>query len=1193
MGKMAVPAAPVAAQANELLFNLALQRLERSRPTVPDLRLWVPLPEVIRDLQENDLPAVEVLGLACAAYAGRPALGERDQALDTGPAGRILRPLPAFRNVSYGELWQRVTHLAGGLARDGRTALRPGEVVGVYGFGSIDFAVADLACLYAGLVSAVLQTTMGGEELRHLVNEASYACIICGLEYWPVVREVLPACPTVRCVALMDVRAEADAEAAALAQAQSPRPLLTLAELAAEGAAGSPMAPVLPARDEDPLATLMYTSGSTGFPKGAMLTQSLWRSHLNLYSLHQLAQFPQIGVSFHPLNHVLGRHSLLRTMMLGGISRFTLKSDLSTLFEDLRLARPTFLYLVPRVAEMIYQAFRADLQRRRDAGAATAEARDQAYDAMRTTLLGERLTAALIGSAPTAPEILEFLTSCFAVPVFEGYGSTEAGVVTLDGCICRPPVTDYKLADAPELGYRLDDQPYPRGELLVKTLQCVPGYHRNPAASEALYDADGFMRTGDIVEQRAPDQVTWVDRRNNVVKLAQGEYVTLWRLESTFSAGSPCLDQIRLYANSARSHLLAVVVPLWPAVRERLGVPDAVDPDPAALKQLLRAELNRVASAARLRAFEVPRDFLVEPERWTRENGLLTGLGKPARPRLKRRYGERLEALYAQLEAQREQQLAAVARPGGPATVAEQVRQAVAAVLGLPEPDLAVESLAAGSFRDLGGDSLGALTLAHLLEDLCRVPVPVAAVLNPAGTLAALARDIEARQGRSAEVLPGFREVHGAAPRRIHRDQLELEAFLRPADLDRASVAAARSLPDQVRTVLLTGANGFLGHILALEWLERMAGAGRKIICLVRAADDDAAAARMAAAFGGPDPELGRRFQARAGEGLEVLAGDLAQPGLGLAPERWERLAREVDLIVHPGALVNHMFSYEQLFPPNVAGTAQLVRLALDGRRKRIDFVSTVGVLAGALGPGPVPERAGVDALSPDWPVSGGYAHGYATSKWAGEVLLHEAHRRFGLPARVFRCGMILPHRSHRCQVNLPDLLTRLLASVVRTGLAPRSFYRDADAARAHFDGLPVDFIAAAAAALSSADQDDYATYQVSNAHWTDGVSLDTFMDWVASAGHPLRRIADHGEWLRAFESGLRALPPEQRQHSSLPILQQWAQPLTAWERERIDTAQFTREVRSRRPRGEADVPHLDEAFLHRYLADLGTLGII
>ena len=88
----------------------------------------------------------------------------------------------------------------------------------------------------------------------------------------------------------------------------------------------------------------------------------------------------------------------------------------------------------------------------------------------------------------------------------------------------RPPVIDYKLVDVPELGYFLTDQPHPRGELLVKTESLIPGYFKRPDVTAAMLDDDGYYKTGDVMAEIGPDQLVYVDRRSNVLKLSQGEW---------------------------------------------------------------------------------------------------------------------------------------------------------------------------------------------------------------------------------------------------------------------------------------------------------------------------------------------------------------------------------------------------------------------------------------------------------------------------------------------------------------------------------------------------------------------------------------------------------------------------------------------------------------------------------------------
>ena len=114
-----------------------------------------------------------------------------------------------------------------------------------------------------------------------------------------------------------------------------------------------------------------------------------------------------------------------------------------------------------------------------------------------------------------------------------------------------------------------------------------------------------------------------------------------------------------------------------------------------------------------------------------------------------------------------------------------------------------------------------------------------------------------------------------------------------------------------------------------------------------------------------------------------------------------------VDLIVDPAALVNHVLPYSQLFGPNVVGTAELMRIALTTKKKPYTYVSTIGV-ADQIRPGRSSRTPTSAKSAPTRKLDESYANGYGNSKWAGEVLLREAHDLCGLPVAVFRCDMIL-----------------------------------------------------------------------------------------------------------------------------------------------------------------------------------------
>src|SRR6185295_4117694 len=140
------------------------------------------------------------------------------------------------------------------------------------------------------------------------------------------------------------------------------------------------------------------------------------------------------------------------------------------------------------------------------------------------------------------------------LPLRNGYGSTEAGGnIMADNRLQRPPVIDYKLVDVPELGYFRTDKPYPRGELLLKSTTMIPGYYKRPEVTAQIFDEEGFYKTGDIVAETAPDRLVYLDRRNNVLKLSQGEFVAVTHLETVYST-SPLIRQIFVYGSSERAY---------------------------------------------------------------------------------------------------------------------------------------------------------------------------------------------------------------------------------------------------------------------------------------------------------------------------------------------------------------------------------------------------------------------------------------------------------------------------------------------------------------------------------------------------------------------------------------------------------------------------------------------------------------
>ncbi|OBK46655.1 carboxylic acid reductase [Mycobacterium sp. 1081908.1] len=1134
-----------------------------------------PDPAVAGALEQPGLRLPQIIQTVLEGYADRPALGQRAvEFVKDAKTGRTsLELLPRYETVTYRELRDRVGTLARALADD---SVRPGDRVCVLGFNSVDYTTIDVALGMIGAVSVPLQTSAAITQLQPIMTETEPSVIAASVNQLPDAVELILSGPAPAKLVVFDYHPEADDEREAVdtARARLADTAVTveaLADLLERGRA-LPEAPIPAPAEEDPLALLIYTSGSTGAPKGAMYPASnvgkMWcRSARNWFG----PSAASITLNFMPMSHVMGRGILYGTLGNGGTAYFAARSDLSTLLEDLELVRPTEMNFVPRIWETIY----AEYQRRVDRGAGDAEVMDE----LRNYLLGGRFIFAMTGSAPTSPELREWVESLLEMHLLDGYGSTEAGMVLFDGEVQRPPVVDYKLVDVPDLGYFSTDRPYPRGELLLKTNNMFPGYYKRPEVTAGVFDEDGYYRTGDVVAEVAPDKLVYVDRRNNVLKLAQGEFVTVAKLEAVFG-NSPLVRQIYVYGNSAHPYLLAVVVP----TEEALG---AYDID--TLKPLIADSLQSVAKDAGLQSYEVPRDFLIETTPFTLENGLLTGIRKLAWPKLKQHYGERLEQLYAELAEGQANELSELRRSGADAPVLQTVSRAAAAMLGTATTDLSPDA----HFTDLGGDSLSALTFGNLLHEIFDVDVPVGVIVSPANDLAAIATYIEGE--RKGTKRPSFASVHGRDATEVHASELTLDKFL-----EASTLAAAPELPkptSDVRTVLLTGATGFLGRYLALEWLERMDLVDGKVIALVRARSDEEARARLDNTFDSGDPKLLAHYQALAADHLEVIAGDKGEADLGLDRQTWQRLADTVDLIVDPAALVNHVLPYSELFGPNALGTAELIRLALTTKIKPYTYVSTIGV-GDQIEPGKFTEDADIREISATRAINDSYANGYGNSKWAGEVLLREAHDLCGLPVAVFRCDMILADTTYAGQLNVPDMFTRMMLSLAATGIAPASFYEldaDGNRQRAHYDGLPVEFIAEAVSTLGAqSDQaaGGFRTFHVMNPY-DDGIGMDEFVDWLIEAGCTIRRVADYGDWLQRFESSLRGLPEKQRNASLLPLLHNYQKPERPINGSMAPTDRFRAAVQDAKIGPDKDIPHVSPQVIAKYVSDLRLLGLL
>lgn len=1148
-------------------------RLEQLQSEDVQFRNSAPLAEVIAFKRRPGVRFSQIVEAVMTGYGERPALGRRAQELITDPVtGRNhLRLLPRFDTITYNQLWSRASAVANEWRQNSAHPVGPGDFVCVLGFTSIDYATILLAAIHQGIVKVPLQTSAPPAQHAAIIAETNPRIFAVSADYVDAAVDAVLLGPVPDRLIVMDFdirdddqRDKLEAAKKRLSEANCPIAVDTFDDVVGRGRTLPDLPIHVPAENEDPLSWLFYTSGSTGTPKGAIFTECLvigtW--------LHDNA-VPAITLSFMPMAHLVGNGYLFMALANGGTSYCAPKADLSTMFEDFALARPTMASIVPRVCELFHHRYLTEIDRRVAAGEDEATAGAAIKRDMRENILGGRLLSVGCGSASLAPETYAFMEDMLDLHMPIGYSSTEiaGGTVLVDWKVQRPPVIDYKLLDVPELGYFSTDKPYPRGELAVKTDRFMGGYYKRPDLT-AEKVADGYYRTGDVMAELGPDHLVFVDRCNNVIKLSQGEFVAIQKLEAAYAHHSS-IRQIYVYGTSERAFLLAIVVPS----EELAAEGDEI------IKPVIRRALQEIAEESQLNGWEVPRDYIIEREPFSLTNGLLSEIGKHQRPKLKDRYGAQLEGMYAQIAQDQLATLRDLRAGGSERPVIDTVAEAVRATLGLSLADVRPDS----RFNDLGGDSLAALTFSTLLDEIFGVEVPVGVIINPAGNIQLLADYIETARGSGGK-RRSFTTVHDPESTEIRAAELTLDKFI---DSDLLAAAHALPKPDTaIRTVLITGVTGYLGRFQGLAWLQRLAETGGKAIYIARGVDAPQALKRVEDALSS-DPELVALFRALAKDHLEVIPGDFGLPGLGLDKETWDRLAAQVDLIVHPGAHVNHVLPYNQLFAANVAGTAELIRLSLTTKMKRLHYVSTLGV--NALGF--VDEDCDIRQAVPACELGEGYANGYNLSKWASEVLLREAHDLCGLPVAVFRPGMILAHSRYAGQLNVPDMFTRMIFSLAVTGLAPATFYaQDLSAGRpkARYEGHTVDFLAAAITAINAADAPGFNSYNLSSPQ-EQGVSFDNFVEWMIGAGCKIERIDTYDEWLARFETAMHSLPDEQRQASMLHILAPYRQPQHTGMGPALPADRFRAGVDAA---GLASRP-LSAELIQKYIADLSHLGLL
>lgn len=522
------------------------------------------------------------------------------------------------------------------------------------------------------LFTVSLYDTLGPSTTEYIINHAMLPCVATSLPHIPTLLKLKPRLPSLKVIISLDPldHGERDGHSKhailnALASEMGVK-IYSIYEVEAIGESNGP--PLYHPPSPLDIVTINYTSGTTGPPKGVTLTHAaaVAAASASLIMANQTSSDSM--VSYLPLAHIYARMTEHGALWAGGkIAYF--HGDILSLVDDLQQVRPTAFTSVPRLYNRFGGAIRAaTVQQPGVKGAlarhivSTKTAAMEPADhpsaththALYDRVWGRKVAAALgldrtklmvSGSAPLDPTLHKFFRAVFGTRFIQGYGLTETyahglcqlyGDLSTGNCGAVAPTLELCLLDVPDMEYYSTDKPQPRGELLIRGACLFDGYYRNEEETKKAMLPDGWFCTGDIATVDSRGRFQIIDRRKNVLKLAQGEYISPERLENIYLSHLGYLAMAYVHGDSMQTFLVAIfaVQPdmFAPYASKVLGrTIEAMDSaalaaacrDVKVRKEVMK-DLDKVGRKNKFAGYERVRDCYLMVDPFTIENELLT-----------------------------------------------------------------------------------------------------------------------------------------------------------------------------------------------------------------------------------------------------------------------------------------------------------------------------------------------------------------------------------------------------------------------------------------------------------------------------------------------------------------------------------------------------------------------------------------
>ncbi|XP_078799589.1 long-chain-fatty-acid--CoA ligase 1-like isoform X2 [Oryzias latipes] len=593
---------------------------------------------------------------------------------NNGPCLGSRKPNQPYEWQSYQEVMDRAETIGSALLHRGHSNTGD-KFIGIFSQNRPEWTISELACYTYSLVAVPLYDTLGTESIGYILDRAAISTVICDV---PEKARMILDCvkgegKTVKTIVLMEAF---DSELETRGQ-ENGVAIISLKQFEAIGKA-NPQKPVLPKTND--LAIVCFTSGTTGDPKGAMLTHqniiSNTAAFIRITQVTLKAGPKDVLISFLPLAHMFER-VVEGVVLIHGARIGYFQGDIRLLMDDLKTLQPTVFPVVPRLLNRMFDkvfsqantpmkrwmldfAFRRKESELKNGVVRTDSMWDKLIFKKVQASLGGHVRLMITGAAPVSPTILTFLRAALGCQFYEGYGQTECTA----GCsMSMPgdwsaghvgpplPCNAIKLVDVAEMNYLAANG---EGEVCVKGPNVFLGYLKDPDRTAEAIDKDGWLHTGDIGKWLPNGTLKIVDRKKHIFKLAQGEYIAPEKIETVYNRSDP-VAQIFVHGESLQACLVGIVVPdpdFLPIWAQKKGF-EGTYLDLCQNKDVKAAILEDILTLGKeagLKSFEQVRDIALHTEMFSVQNGLLTPTLKAKRTELRNRFREEINELYAKIK---------------------------------------------------------------------------------------------------------------------------------------------------------------------------------------------------------------------------------------------------------------------------------------------------------------------------------------------------------------------------------------------------------------------------------------------------------------------------------------------------------------------------------------------------------------